>query len=475
MLAINTNISSANAQNQLTQVTRQIGTRFERLSSGLRINGAKDDAAGLSISMRMTAQVRGTQRAVQNANDNISYVQTAEGALNEVTNILQRMRELTVQASSNILSTSDRTSIQGELTQLSDEINRINESSTFNGKQIFSQHKTISVGDKSAVPEGFNLTYDYTGAADPAGAIGTALKQSWLRESVDRIEKYYGITPNGRDMTINFTSGAAFAGQVSQVGDALTMTFDTDDVDATSLGFTVGIHEITHAVMLAADVDGGGRSWWMEGTAQFMEDGDERLKRMVDANTAATIAARDLDTFAGDEQDYAAAYSAVRFLHGILKEQGHEGGIKAMMQALKGDKTMDEAFAEVTTYATEADFLADFAARGEEYINTLDLENDDIGIIGGFDADKGAITTIDDIVSGIKMFEESKDGGVDVAMHIGANSEQSLRFTVRSFNTSALNLEGIEIIDFDDTDGFLKNIDIALDQVSKQRAEFGAI
>jgi flagellin len=213
----------------------------------------------------------------------------------------------------------------------------------------------------------------------------------------------------------------------------------------------------------------------MEGTAQFMEDGDERLKRMVDANTAATIAARDLDTFAGDEQDYAAAYSAVRFLHGILKEQGHEGGIKAMMQALKGDKTMDEAFAEVTTYATEADFLADFAARGEEYINTLDLENDDIGIIGGFDADKGAITTIDDIVSGIKMFEESKDGGVDVAMHIGANSEQSLRFTVRSFNTSALNLEGIEIIDFDDTDGFLKNIDIALDQVSKQRAEFGAI
>lgn len=476
MLAINTNLSSTNAQNQLTQVTRQLGTRFERLSSGLRINGAKDDAAGLSISMRMTAQVRGTQRAVQNANDNISYVQTAEGALNEVTNILQRMRELTVQASSNILSKSDRTSIQGELNQLSDEINRINESSTFNGKQIFSQHKTISVGDKSAVPEGFNLTYDFTGAADPAGSIGTALKQSWLRESVERIEKYYGITPNGRDMTINFSSGEAFAGQVSQVGDALTMTFDTDDVDANSQGFTVGIHEITHAVMFAADVDGGGRRWWMEGTAQFMEDGDERLKRMVDANTAATIAARDLDAFAGlDEQDYAASYAAVRFLHDTLKEQGHEGGIKAMMQALKGDKTMDEAFAEVTSYATEADFLADFEARGEEYINTLDLDNDDIGIIGGYDADKGAVTTIDDIVSGIKMFEESKDGGVEVAMHIGANSDQSLRFTVRSFNTSALNLAGIEIIDFDDTDGFLKNIDLALDQVSKQRADFGAI
>ena len=136
MFTINSNAASLNARNQLNIVTRNLSTRFERLSSGLRINGASDDAAGLSISTRMNAQVRGTQRAIQNANDNISYVQTAEGALNEVTNILQRMRELTVQASSNILSHNDRVSIQGELTQLGDEINRINESSAFNGLHV---------------------------------------------------------------------------------------------------------------------------------------------------------------------------------------------------------------------------------------------------------------------------------------------------------------------------------------------------
>ena len=477
MFTINSNAASLNARNQLNLVTRNLSTRFERLSSGLRINGASDDAAGLSISTRMNAQVRGTQRAIQNANDNISYVQTAEGALNEVTNILQRMRELTVQASSNILSHNDRVSIQGELTQLGDEINRINESSAFNGKQIFSQHETISVGDKSATPDGFNITYDLTGAVGSAGEVATAFQESWLRESVDRIEKYYGITSKGRNLTIDFTAGAAFAGQVAEAGNGdLTLTIDTNDVSADSQGFTVGIHEVVHAVMFAADADANGERWWNEGAAQFMEDGDERLDRMVDAHGAAAIAARDLSAFAGlDERDYAASYAAVRFLHQSIRDHGHDEGLKAMMLELQGGATLDQAFASVSGYSSEASFLADFAAKGEDFINSMDLKNADIGIIGGADADGGAVTTIDDIVSGIKMFEESKDGGVEVAMHIGANSDETLRFTVRSFNTSALNLEGIEIIDFDDADGLLRNIDIALDQVSKQRSEFGAV
>jgi flagellin len=109
MLSVNTNTSALNAQNKFLISSRNLSTRFERLSSGLRINSAKDDAAGLSISSRMTAQVRGVQKAIQNANDNISLLQTGEGALNEVTNILQRMRELAVQASNGgVLNSSDR-------------------------------------------------------------------------------------------------------------------------------------------------------------------------------------------------------------------------------------------------------------------------------------------------------------------------------------------------------------------------------
>jgi flagellin len=113
-----------------------LGTSFERLSSGLRINGAKDDAAGLAISNRLTAQIRGLNQSVRNSNDGISLAQTAEGALNETTNILQRMRELSVQSANDTNNDSDRASIQAEIAQLKQEIDRIAETTNFNGNKI---------------------------------------------------------------------------------------------------------------------------------------------------------------------------------------------------------------------------------------------------------------------------------------------------------------------------------------------------
>jgi len=117
-LLINTNQSALNAQRQLNASTSSLSRSFERLSSGLRINSAKDDAAGLSISTRFTAQVRGLNQAVRNSNDGISMAQTAEGALNETTNILQRIRELAVQSANDTNNDSDRTSLQAEVMQL---------------------------------------------------------------------------------------------------------------------------------------------------------------------------------------------------------------------------------------------------------------------------------------------------------------------------------------------------------------------
>jgi flagellin len=109
---------------------------MQRLSSGLRINSAKDDAAGLAISDRMTSQIRGLNQAVRNANDGISLAQTAEGALSETTNILQRMRELAVQSANDTNTTTDRTSLQAEVTQLQSEVNRIANNTKFNGKVL---------------------------------------------------------------------------------------------------------------------------------------------------------------------------------------------------------------------------------------------------------------------------------------------------------------------------------------------------
>ena len=135
-ITINTNVASLNAQRNLNTSANALGKSMQRLSSGLRINSAKDDAAGSAISEKMHAQVRGLNQAVRNANDGISLAQTAEGALQETTNILQRMRELAVQGGNDTLTTSDRDAIGSELLQLGKEISRIATTTSFNGKSL---------------------------------------------------------------------------------------------------------------------------------------------------------------------------------------------------------------------------------------------------------------------------------------------------------------------------------------------------
>ncbi|MFT4518775.1 MAG: flagellin [Halioglobus sp.] len=133
---INTNIASLNAQRNLNSSQEALNTSLQRLSSGLRINSAKDDAAGLAISERFTAQIRGLDQAGRNANDGISLAQTAEGALSEVTNNLQRIRELSVQSANATNSSSDRAALQSEVSQLVAEIDRVASQTNFNGVQL---------------------------------------------------------------------------------------------------------------------------------------------------------------------------------------------------------------------------------------------------------------------------------------------------------------------------------------------------
>jgi flagellin len=135
-LVINTNMASINAQRQLSNSGMTLDRATERLSSGQRINSAKDDAAGLAISNRMTSQVRGLDQAIRNANDGVSLIQTAEGALQETTNILQRMRELAVQSSNGIYTNGDRATLNAENKQLVAELDRIAKSTSFNGQNL---------------------------------------------------------------------------------------------------------------------------------------------------------------------------------------------------------------------------------------------------------------------------------------------------------------------------------------------------
>ena len=145
MASINTNMSANIAANSMTRNERSMSSTMERLSTGLRINSAKDDAAGLAISSKMTSQIRGLDQAVRNSNDAISMVQVAEGAMKEVTNMFQRMRELAVQAISDSNTSADRTALNNEYKQLSAEVSRIAENTQWNGTNILDGARTNTV------------------------------------------------------------------------------------------------------------------------------------------------------------------------------------------------------------------------------------------------------------------------------------------------------------------------------------------
>jgi len=135
-LTVNTNLAGLNAQRNVSKVQTGLAQSVERLSSGLRVNSAKDDAAGLAISMKLTAQVRSLNQAIRNAQDGISVVQTAEGGMNEIHNILTRMRELAQQASTGTLASGDRTALNNEFSDLKSESTKISDTTEFNGLSL---------------------------------------------------------------------------------------------------------------------------------------------------------------------------------------------------------------------------------------------------------------------------------------------------------------------------------------------------
>jgi flagellin len=148
-LRVNTNVASINAQRNLALITERLGASFRRLSTGLRISTAADDAAGLAISERLRSQIQSLDQAKRNANDGISLVQTAEGALNEVSSILTRLRELTIQSSNGSVSNQDKDTLDEEFQSLVDEVNRIGRSTEFSGIKLLdgsSSSVTFQVG-----------------------------------------------------------------------------------------------------------------------------------------------------------------------------------------------------------------------------------------------------------------------------------------------------------------------------------------
>ena len=197
-LYVNTNISSKNAQRMLANSTNSLDTSYKRLASGLRINSAKDDAAGLQISNRLTSQINGLEQGNRNAQDGISFAQTAEGAMDEMTTMFQRIRTLALQSANGTNSAKDRKALQEEVTQLCSEIDRIAKDTTFGGENILNGEavaaNNLSITDATAAAKGTKAISFQVGA-DANQTIGIKLSMTGNEANADTTQ--VGFNMNG--------------------------------------------------------------------------------------------------------------------------------------------------------------------------------------------------------------------------------------------------------------------------------------
>ncbi len=289
---INTNVSSLTAQRNLNKSQGSLATAMQRLSSGLRINSAKDDAAGLAISERMTSQVRGLNQAIRNANDGISVAQTAEGALAESSNILQRMRELAVQSANDSNSASDRNNLQKEVAQLQQELNRIASTTTFNGKNVLdgtftaakfhvgadaNQTIDISIGNAAATAMGNQAAASKShvgsalaAAADISGGNGVTNSDLTINGTTSvTVTPVAGAAASEVAALVNGTTGETGVSATARtevvldsLGEAGTVSFTLSSTDSSgtvgsSLAVSVAVGDINDLTDLASAINGG--------------------------------------------------------------------------------------------------------------------------------------------------------------------------------------------------------------------------
>jgi len=263
MNVINTNIGAMKATNAASSASKMLGSAMERLSTGKRINSAKDDAAGLAIATTMTSQVRGMNQGIRNSNDGISMAQTAEGALAEVTNMLQRVRELSVQAASETYSGDDRTNLQTEITALKTQMTNVLTNTEFNGNKLFdgtagssgtvkiqtgansTDQVTLTFSNLTTVG---SATYDVTGANGTNATTTMATVDTQL-DAISSARAKLGASQNQLESAVNtMTTGA------TNLSDARSRIEDTDySAETTALAKAQILSQASSAMLAQAN------------------------------------------------------------------------------------------------------------------------------------------------------------------------------------------------------------------------------
>ena len=431
-MVVQHNMAAMNANRMLSGVSSAQSKSTEKLSSGYRINRAADDAAGLSISEKMRSQIRGLNKASDNAQDGISLIQTAEGALNEQHSILQRMRELSVQAANGTETDDDREAVQNEIEQLQSELTRISDTTEFNTMKLLDGSQSgekvqASVSKSSAsllttesATTGKSVTVAVTGAGDG--------KESSY--SVTVMDK----NGNASTTTVKFTGGADADADGASIVAALKKTDLADTFDITfatadkKITFTSKEEGVTSNVVLT-----------QQGTAQA---------------SAATVTAG-TDAYPKLSKDY--------------KAYNGTGNIEDAIFTVNGQK-----FA----YVTDATKLGD-DNKDVNYIETaaVDVDADEAKAMATLINSKTGIAAEADGNGNISLKAGSSNAGKGIELQIGANEGQTMSFTLGDMSAAALGVDGsnVDLSSQESAKKATTTIDNAIKTISKARGQMGAV
>lgn len=483
-MRINTNVSAFDAWRNSRSVDDAMAKSLERLSSGLRVNRASDDAAGLSISESLRAQLRGTAQAAKNSQDGISLTQLADGGLNEIAGALQRMRELAVQAANGTYGLAERSSMQQEVSQLMSEIDQIAANTTFNGIQLLSG-----------------------ASASQAQGVQDAMQQQLLKDAWDEVMSAYNfsIAPGfnlpiyfdatGPAGVVAYVSFAGAPGATEQLHVILPyFTANSNQGNAPQYNDRVLAHELTHAAMAEEFNMFNFDTWFIEGTAEFVQGADERIAGDLGTSTPTAAQYDGLlsllgtgGSWATDSAHYSAATVATRYLDAKLRAAGHGTGIRYLMDTYlqaNPNATMDMIVSQAG-YANKAAFFADLAANGGTWAAANIHLNDagaDTGSIIGEDYTGTNLDAAGVVANGPTALPAdwtpwneqwmAASTTSTITLQVGANNGQTFEINPVDATSGAL---GIGSVDLTTSAGSaISAIDQAIASVSGLRSTFGA-
>lgn len=446
-MIINHNMNALNAHRNMNVNNTAAGKSMEKLSSGLRINRAGDDAAGLAISEKMRGQIRGLTQASRNASDGISMIQTAEGALNETQNILQRMRELSVQSSNDTNTTEDRASIQKEIEQLTEEIDRIGNNTEFNTQSLLK-------GDGSTKLEGTGVTLENV----KSGTDLTTVETKVVITTVANNTKHdLAFEINGETIAVEHTGDATATDQdnANAIADKLKEKIDASDLLKDKYKVSVKGSNVTIEAIKGQEFEGS------KGNIQVKKDtGANAVNATAGKTNSATAASVDLklDTLA------AAART------GDLNGKGMTIGNTQIefYDARKGAYSGDSVGVDIST-VTDADTFA------TAILNQTDGKIDGATI----EAKKGTGLTIKSLDKGANSkvnFEDgAKNEGFEATFQVGANSNQTISISIGDMRAEALGVKKVDLTTAKGSQEATSTIQAAIEKVSTERAGLGAV